>query len=348
TLGRRGDSVGSAVFVCDDGELLFGDAAERRGITQPERLIREFKRGVGDEVPHSVGGRRLTSAELYAQTVASVVDAATEREGRTPDILAVTHPTAWGPHRIGMVEAALARLGMTEVMMITEPEAAARHYAAGHPLAAGQALAVYDLGGGTFDTIILRAEEDGDFAPAAAPSGIDDLGGADFDDAVLRHVLAVAGVDTTALALDDPDISLGLAQLRRECVDAKEALSFDSDVTIPVLIGADRATVRLTRAEFEDMIAPALDRTVDALDAACEEATLEPRELEAILLIGGSSRIPLVAQRLSERFDRPIAVDTDPKASVALGAARTALIRVNDQLLAAPVAADEPGTALAL
>src|SRR5690606_8056956 len=83
TLGRRGDSVGSAVFVCDDGELLFGDAAERRGITQPERLIREFKRGVGDEVPHSVGGRRLTSAELYAQTVASVVDAATEREGRT-------------------------------------------------------------------------------------------------------------------------------------------------------------------------------------------------------------------------------------------------------------------------
>ncbi len=332
-LGRKSDTVATVAFVADDGELSFGDVAERRGVTQPERLIREFKRSIGDEVPLTVGGRSLAPEQLYAQTVAAIVDLVEEREGRRPEAVSLTHPTAWGGHRIELIRSALGQVGIGDVELITEPEAAARHYEASRSLEIGQTLAVYDLGGGTFDCVILRKEEDGTFGLIGEPVGIDDLGGADFDDAVLRHVIAASGLDVAALAVDDPDIRLALSQLRRECVDAKEALSFDSEVTIPVLVPPVRSSVRLTRSEFEEMITGSLDQTMDALDDALDSADLEPAQLESILLIGGSSRIPHVAQRLSERFDRPIAIDADPKAAIALGAARTGLIRRHDEQL---------------
>ncbi|MFV0318949.1 MAG: Hsp70 family protein [Microbacterium sp.] len=343
-LGRNTDSAPSAVFVCDDGELLFGDAAERRGLTQPERLIREFKRGIGDAVPYAVGGLTLTPAQLYARTVEFVVQSATELEGRSPDVVSVTHPASWGAHRLGVIEAALAECGIHDIMTISEPEAAARAYEATHPLDAGQHLAVYDLGGGTFDAVVLRKDPDGGLRAPTASVGIADLGGADFDDAVLRHVLSRAAIDRAALDTGDP--AMALVQLRRECVDAKEALSFDSDATVPVLVSSEHATVRLTRREFEHMISASIDRTADTLDTACENASLEHDALERIVLVGGSSRIPLVAQRLSERFDRPLAVDTDPRTAIALGAARTALIAANNRALAVDaepvVAADAP------
>ncbi|WP_248243206.1 Hsp70 family protein [Microbacterium kunmingense] len=350
-LGRRNDSAATVVFVADDGELLIGDAAERRGITQPERLVREFKRSIGDDVPVVAGGRSIPAEKLWAHTVSAVVDAVVEREGSRPEAVMLTHPTAWGPHRIGLILSALDKLGVKDVHLITEPEAAARHYESGRVMEAGQALAVYDLGGGTFDSVILRKSADGSFAPVGIPVGIDNLGGADFDDAVFRHVLRSSGVAEADLNDVDPDIRLALAQLRRECVEAKEALSFDSDVTVPVLLPSGATSVRLTRQEFEEMIDGSIERTIDTLEDGLDSAGLEPEALESILLIGGSSRIPLVAERLSERLDRPIAIDADPKSSIALGAAR-ALVPANvDESIASlalvPVGAGAAAGALA-
>lgn len=340
-LGRRSDSIATTVFVAPDGELVFGDAAERRGIGQPERLVREFKRHVGDDVPVTVGGRALPPEELFAQSLAAVVETVTTREGTPPALVSVTHPTVWGPHRLGLIAEAVRRCGVDDIILVAEPEAAAHHYEAARPLAAGGLLAVYDLGGGTFDAIILRKREDAAFAVIGTPAGIDDLGGADFDDAVFRYALDAAGIDTAALSIHDADTRLALSQLRRECIDAKEALSFDADVTIPVLLPSVQTTVRLTRAEFERMIEADLDRTLDSLEAALDSADVAPDDLETILLVGGSSRIPLVAQRLSDRFDRPLAVDADPKAAVALGAARLGLAALDSRA----VTADGPTTA---
>jgi molecular chaperone DnaK len=345
-LGRRNDSAATVVFVADDGELLIGDAAERRGITQPERLVREFKRSIGDDVPVVAGGRSIPAEKLWAHTVSAVVDAVVEREGSRPEAVMLTHPTAWGPHRIGLILSALDKLGVKDVHLITEPEAAARHYESGRVMEAGQALAVYDLGGGTFDSVILRKSADGSFAPVGIPVGIDNLGGADFDDAVFRHVLRSSGVAEADLNDADPDIRLALAQLRRECVEAKEALSFDSDVTVPVLLPSGATSVRLTRQEFEEMIDGSIERTIDTLEDGLDSAGLEPEALESILLIGGSSRIPLVAERLSERLDRPIAIDADPKSSIALGAAR-ALVPANVDESAATLALVPVGAAAA-
>jgi hypothetical protein len=344
-LGRRGDNVATVAFVTDDGDLLFADAGERRGLSQPERLIREFKRGVGDDVPIAVGGRALRPEDVFARAFAAVVDTVAQREGAAPAAIALTHPTAWGPHRLALVEESLDRLGIHDVELIPEPEAAARHYGASHPLGLGEALAVYDLGGGTFDAVVLQQDAGSSFSVRGDAVGIDDLGGADFDDALLRHAIAVSGISTAALRPDDPDTRLAVQQLRRDCIEAKEALSFDSDAVIPVFVGAARSSIRVTRGEFEAMIEPALDRTMDALDRTIDSAGLEPEQLAALVLIGGSSRIPLVAQRLSERFDRPVAIDADPNASISLGAARTALARLAERSLvvvpATPATFDE-------
>ncbi|BDV31936.1 Hsp70 family protein [Microbacterium terricola] len=319
-LGRHTDSVPSAIFV-GDGELLFGDAAERRGIAQPERLIREFKRRIGDATPIRAGDRRFTPEQLFALFVSWVADGVAEREGERPTALSVSIPATWGDHRSDLVQSALERAGWRDVQLISEPEAAARHYAVERSLEDGSVLAVYDLGGGTFDAAVVRIEDDHSIQIVGDPVGLDAFGGADFDDAVLRHAVQAAGLSIAELAADD-DARVGLAALRREAVDAKEALSFDSEAVIPVFLGDGDAVIRLTRAELEGMIEDGIGRTVDIVASLLESASLAPEDLTAILLTGGSSRIPRVAQQLSERFDRPVAVDADPKAVISLGAAR--------------------------
>lgn len=254
------------------------------------------------------------------------IGTAVEREGQHPAGIAVSVPVTWGEYRTQLVRDAIGRLGWSDVQVITEPEAAARHYESTHPLDNGRALAVYDFGGGTFDTVILQKMPDGNVDFVGSPVGIPDLGGADFDDIVLRHTVRAAGIPASALAgvQSDAGLRMALASLRRECVDAKESLSFDGEAVVPVLIGDGHGAVRLTRAEFEDMIEPEIERTVEVLEIALEQSGLTADDLDAILLTGGTSRIPRVAQLLSERFDRPIAIDADPKAIIALGAARTA------------------------
>lgn len=330
----------SAIFV-GDGELLFGDAALRRGIAQPERLVREFKRRIGDGTPILAGDRRFTPEQLFALLVMWVADAVAEREGERPTSLSVSIPATWGDHRTGLVAAALERAGWRDVRLISEPEAAARHYAAERSLASGSPLLVYDLGGGTFDAALVRLDADGDLETMGEAVGLEGLGGSDFDDTVLRHTVDAAGLSLRELSGDDDRV--GLAALRREVVEAKEALSFDSETVIPVLLGDGRATVRLTRSEFESMIEGDIARTVDVVSDLLSSADVVPEDVGAILLTGGSSRIPRIAQLLSERFDRPVAVDADPKAVTSLGAARAAAERaLRPADVAAPSSAADP------
>ena len=126
---------------------------------------------------------------------------------------------------------------------------------------------------------------------------------------------AFDGLDET-----DPAVLSAVAAVRRECTEAKEALSSDTEVSIPVLTPAAQGSVRLHRSEFEAMIRPQVEETVEALRRAIASAGLGPSQLSAVLLVGGSSRIPLVGQLVSEQLGRPVAVDADPKNAIAMGA----------------------------
>jgi hypothetical protein len=137
-----------------------------------------------------------------------------------------------------------------------------------------------------------------------------------------------------------------LVRLRQECIEAKEALSSETDATIPVLLPNVQSEVRLTRVEFEAMIRPSLTETIGALRRAVQSAGVEPAEVKAVLLVGGSSRIPLVGQLVSAELGRPVAVDAHPKHAIALGAAiAAASTRAEDAVVVASEEADAPASA---
>ncbi|MCX6501791.1 MAG: Hsp70 family protein [Microbacterium sp.] len=319
-MGRNGDGAPSVVYR-DDHVVLFGDAAERRGLTQPEGLVREFVRRVGDETPIIVGGAPHRAEDLFADTVAWVVGRVQEREGDAPAEIHVTVPGTWGPHRRRILTEGLDRAGVTRVTLAGASEAAAVHYDAAAPVRVGRPILVYDLGAAGFEVTVLRKDSSGTLRVVGSPAGLSDIGGTGLDDAILRHVATAAGVDTSDTSEQN---RLALAALRRECVDAKEALSFDTEAVVPVLLGRRARSVRITRSELEEMIEDDVLRTIDVVARSLADADLTGADLDAIVLAGGTSRIPRVAQLLSERFDCLIAVDTDPKAIVALGAARAA------------------------
>ncbi|HZG91437.1 MAG TPA: Hsp70 family protein, partial [Pseudonocardia sp.] len=319
SLGERSSAVPSVLHVADDGAVLVGDAAERRALSDPDHVVREFKRRIGDPTPLVIGGRPWTPEELSARLVRWVVERVAQREGGAASRIAVTHPASWGAHKKDRLGSALAAQGIP-VSFLAEPQAAALHYAAAERIEAGSTIAVYDLGGGTFDAAVVHKDGAG-FGLLGRPEGLERLGGVDFDEVIFEHVRR--GLPEAFDGLDDADPRTlsAIAAIRRECVDAKEALSSDTEVSIPVLTPAAQGAVRLHRTEFEGLIRPQIEATVEALRRAVHSAGLIPAQLSAVLLVGGSSRIPLVASLVSEQLGRPVAVDADPKNAIALGAA---------------------------
>ncbi|MCC6438546.1 MAG: Hsp70 family protein, partial [Acidimicrobiales bacterium] len=324
-LGNRSAVMPSVVYARPDGELLVGERADRRGMAEPQRVAREFKRRMGDPNAIDLGGTRLTADRLMAALLPSILETATEKEGGPPDRLALTHPANWGQAKRTLLRESVNALGLDlpPLQLVTEPEAAAIYYAETERIDVGEVVAVYDLGGGTFDAAVLRKTDTG-FTLVGPPEGIDRLGGVDFDAAVFAHINRVLDGALDQVDANDPAVASGLSRLRADCVEAKEALSADTDVNIPVLLPGIRTELRMTRNEFESMIRPALGDTIGALKRALRAAHVVPSDVKVVLLVGGSSRIPLVAQTVGAEIGRPVAIDVHPKHAVALGAALAA------------------------
>src|SRR6201995_6017028 len=321
-LSSHSHAIPSVIFLPGDGSVVVGEGAQRRSFTDPDRVVREFKSRIGDEIPMLVGGSPYFAHDLAAEYASWLWNAGPEREGERPEGPTLTCPASWGPYKTALFERAVQDAGLDHVALLGEPQAGALTYASRERVEVGATLAVYDLGGGTFDAAVVRKDSPTQFTVLGQPEGLEHLGGLSFDEVLFEHVCAAAGVVLEDMDPHDPDLAAEVARLRREWTEAKAALSADTDVTIPVALGHVRQRVRVTRAELEEMIRPDLDRTIDGLHRALGSAGVGPAELDAILLIGGSSRIPLVSQLIAGEFGRAPAIDADPKVAVAMGAAR--------------------------
>ncbi|MBN2624849.1 MAG: Hsp70 family protein [Acidimicrobiales bacterium] len=319
TLGNRTASVPSVVFLRDDGEILVGEAATRRATSDPGRVAREFKRRVGDPTPIILGGTPYAAEMLMARLLRWSIDRVCEQQGEPPRAIALTHPANWGPYKLDLLAQAVRQVDLDAALMLPEPVAAATFYASQRRLEPGSVVAVYDLGGGTFDAAMVRRTAGG-FETIGTPEGMERLGGIDFDEAVFAHVRAAVDDALDRLDPDEPAAQAAVARLRQECIDAKEALSSDTDVSIPVLLPGLQTEVRLTRSEFEAMIRPAISETIVALRRAIRSAGVSAGDISAVLLVGGSSRIPVVAQMVGAELGRPIAIDAHPKDAISFGA----------------------------
>ena len=319
-LGQHSATIPSIVVLRADGEVLTGEAAEHRALAEPTRTGREFKRRLGDPTPIILGGTPYGAEALLAHLLRGIVVRIGEQLGGPPAAIALCHPASYGEYKIDLLRQAVRQADIGPVSLLTEPEAAAVDYARQERVPAGTVIAVYDFGGGTFDATILRKTEDG-FEQLGRPEGMERLGGIDFDEAIFTRAMALVRSSGVALDANDPSTLAALARLREECRRAKEALSSDTDATIPIFLPGIQEEMRLTRPEFEEMVRPRIRETIDALGRAARSAGLGFDGIDRVLLVGGSSRIPLVAEMVREATGKPVAVDAHPKHTMALGAA---------------------------
>ena len=321
-LGPIADSIPTVLYLSEDGSMVAGDAANRRALLDPAGAAREFKRRLGDPTPAILRGAPFSAEALIARMLEHVVDRVVDRQREKPRRVTVSHPANWGPYKMELFTQALRLADLGDAEFITEPGAAALAYAAETRVADGATFAVYDLGGGTFDAAVLRKSGD-TFEVLGEPVGLEHLGGMDFDDAVIDHVRSALGTAWPSNP-DDPALPAPMSHLRRACMEAKELLSSETQVAVPVLLPGVDASVELTRGELEARIRPAVMDSVFALESAITRSGVAEEDLSAILLVGGSSRIPLVAHHVRERFGDLVAVDVDPVHAVARGAALSA------------------------
>ena len=318
-LGNRTFHVPSVLFLQHDGTFLFGESAERRGVREPDRLVRQFRRRIGDPVPIVVAGESFSPQTLTARLLGWVLNLVIQRLGGPPEHVVLTHPAHWGAYKREVFSQCISLADIGHSSTITEAEAAATQYATEVRLLPGDKIAVYDLGGGSFEGCVLEKQLRG-FRLLGEPAGIEHLGGIDFDEAVLQYVLravdpALGTVDFAALLGDGR-----LARLRGDCVEAKEALSADVEAAVDISLPGLETTVRLTRAELERLIGAPVQETIVTMRRALRSADTASEDLKAIVLVGGSSRIPLVSRLLQEQFITPTALPVHLEYEVALGA----------------------------
>lgn len=312
----------SATGAGRTGRLLLGEAAENEAILAPEALERCPKGKLGQEFVY-LGAAQVRVTDAVGQIYGAVLEEAIARQGgRPPSEVRLTHPAKWGVPRLDKLREAAAVGGLQEPRLIPEPVGAAVYFA-GERLSPGEHVAVYDLGGGTFDTAVLRRSSDG-FEVVGEPGGRDDLGGEDFDDRLYRYLGAQLDPDRwRTLTADDADLQGQRAHYDfvKDVRRAKERLSRYAVATVRTPIPGE-ADLQVSAREFEQLIDRDIESTVDELDRTIADAGLSVAGLSSIYLTGGSSRIPLVARLISSRLDVVPSVLGDPKAVIALGAAR--------------------------
>ncbi len=345
----------SAVFVAADGTFTTGREAQRQARLDPGRFEPNPKRRI-DDGDVLLGDRVVSVVDVVAAVLRTVaVEVRRQLGGAAADEVRLTHPAQWGAARQNTLVVAARKAGLgNNLILLPEPVAAAAQFTRmpGRALPPGGTVAVYDLGGGTFDIAVVGAATTGEQEAfhVLAEAGLPDLGGLDFDHAVMRHVaISARPLDPARWDLlqrpADASSRRAARALAEDVRAAKETLSRypQTDVAVP-----DPFTdVHLTRGEFEALIRSNLTRSVQVLSTTLRAAGIEPRRLNGIFLVGGSSRIPLVAHLIQEQLGvTPVALD-QPETAVALGALLVPLRRETARTAAStPPPPSEPGILL--
>lgn len=314
----------SAVWLAPDQTLVVGREAERQARLDPSRYEPNPKQRI-DDVEVLLGSTVVPVTELIAAVLRRVADEATRQLGGPPDRVVLTHPADWHRIRCNTLRAAARAAGFPgPVQLLAEPVAAAAHFAGldgqDRPFSPGQSLAVYDMGGGTTDIAVVQRTEQG--WQVLAEAGLTDIGGRDVDHALLEHIRRTVGPDRPEwdelLHPTTPRARRTARALADDIRAGKEALSRYAQTDIPLPEPLPDAHV--TREELEQLVRPHLERTVSLLSGTIAAAGLSPQQLTGIYLVGGATRMPLVAQLIAERLGVvPTAVES-PETSVAMGA----------------------------
>ena len=332
----------SVVAFTGDDQRLVGAAAKRQAVTNPTRTIASIKRFMGrrhhevaaeektvpyklvggpqDLVKVEVGEKNYSAPEISALVLSALKEAAEAYLGEKVDRAVITVPAYFNDSQRQATKDAGTIAGLTVERIINEPTAATLAF--GLDKKKEGKVAVYDLGGGTFDISVLDIG-DGVFE-VLATNGDTHLGGDDFDEVLVNHVAEGFKKEHGVDLRQDP---MALQRLKEACEKAKCELSSaqSSDINLPFITadasGPKHLTLTLTRAKFEALVGDLVERSMVPVRKALEDAGLRPSDVDDVLLVGGSTRIPMVQQAVKALFGKEPNRGVNPDEVVALGAA---------------------------
>ena len=320
----------SVVGIGDDGTLLVGEAARNQHALHPQRSVRSIKRRMGEDARVTMAGKDYAPQEISAMILARLKTLAQAHLGHAVDKAVITVPAFFSDAQRQATREAGQIAGLEVVRIINEPTAAALAYESRHQ-GASKAL-VYDLGGGTFDVSVVNLE--GDVVEVLASHGNNHLGGDDFDRKLIDHALAHLQQEHGIDAGGSPAV---MARLQRAAEAAKIALSDRPFATLSEEFLLEHQGVPLhlalevSREDYEAMIEPYIDETLNAVHVALSGAGLAVGDIDEILLVGGATRTPLVARRLEAELGLQPRGEVDPDLCVAMGAAIQAALIAGTQ-----------------
>ncbi len=339
----------SIVAYAEDGEVLVGDSAKRQAVTNPENTLFAIKRLIGrraddavvakdkDMVSYKiiaadngdawvqVGDKKLSPQEVSARTLMKMKKTAEDYLGHEVTEAVITVPAYFNDSQRQATKDAGKIAGLEVKRIINEPTAAALAYGM-DKVKADSKIAVYDLGGGTFDISIIEvADMDGEKqVEVLSTNGDTFLGGEDFDNVIVDYIATEFKKDQNVdLKLD----KLALQRVREAAEKAKVELSSreQTDINLPYVTadatGPKHLNMKITRAKFESLIEGLVQRSIDPCKTALKDAGLSASEIDDVILVGGSTRVPMVQAAVKEFFGKEPRKDVNPDEAVAMGAA---------------------------
>jgi len=310
----------SCVGLSAAGELLVGEPARNQLVLYPERTVRSIKRKIGTAETVTLGDRTFTPSEISAIILRELAGWASGPLGARPQKAVITVPAYFSDAQRSATREAGALAGLEVVRILNEPTAASLAYGFGD--GARHTALVYDLGGGTFDVSVVSVE--GDVTEVLASHGNNRLGGDDFDD-LLAELLAAEFEKQHVVNLRQGHPA-AKARLWWAAEEAKKKLSQQPFVTIREEGLAMRGgrqlhlETEIPVRDYEGLIRPLVESTLDSVSKALQESGKKPGDMDAVLLVGGSTRTPLVFNLLSELIGLEPRQDVHPDLCVALGA----------------------------
>lgn len=318
-LGPGTKMLPSCVGISTQGQLLIGEAARNQLLVYPELTVRSIKRKMGTDERFELGDKSFTPPEISALILRELVQWAGQELNTEVRKAIITVPAYFSDAQRQATREAGQLAGLEVVRILNEPTAASLAYGFGDDT--HRTAMVYDLGGGTFDVSIVSIE--GDVTEVLASHGNNQLGGDDFDQLILDTLLREFESQHQVDLRDRNPISY--ARLRWAAEEAKKRLSIEQYVRVreEALAVTDgkplHLDMELSRQEYEAMIRPLVDSTLESVFQAMEDASKAPEDIDVIVLVGGSTRTPLVREMLEEHVRATVRQDVHPDLCVALG-----------------------------
>ncbi|MBD2869462.1 molecular chaperone DnaK [Paenibacillus arenilitoris] len=319
----------SVVGFKKDGERVVGETAKRQAITNPDRTIISIKRHMGTNHKETIDGKEYTPQEISAIILQKLKSDAEAYLGQTVTQAVITVPAYFNDSQRQATKDAGKIAGLEVLRIVNEPTAAALAY--GLEKSEDQTILVYDLGGGTFDVSILELGDG--FFEVKATSGDNKLGGDDFDQVIIDYLVNEFKKDQ---GIDLSKDKAAVQRLKDAAEKAKKELSgvLTSAISLPFITMVDgvpqHLEMSLTRAKFDELSAALVERTLGPTRQALSDAGMSPSDIDKVVLVGGSTRIPAVQDAVKKLIGKEPHKGVNPDEVVALGAAVQAGVLTGD------------------